>query len=125
MVASSTFFMAVDPLHKNETAAQKTIGLLDWYEPVPDNPYPPRNLQTLVELQAPMVNSARHWAPTWALKMGTDRSLDIYLSTEYLPRPDNRVTLDGDKIMIDWTPNYLTPHRELVRNVSRAIRKGG
>jgi choline dehydrogenase-like flavoprotein len=57
--------------------------------------------------------------------MVTDRSLDIYLTTEDLPRPDNRVTVDGDKIMINWTPNNLTPHRELVSRVSRAVRKGG
>ena len=54
----------------------------------------------------------------WALKMVTDRSLDIYLTTEDLPRPDNRVTVDGDKIMISWTPNNLTPHHELVKRVS-------
>ena len=61
----------------------------------------------------------------WALKMVTDRSLDIYLTTEDLPRLDNRVTVDGDKIMINWTPNNVTPHRELVERVSRAIRKAG
>jgi choline dehydrogenase-like flavoprotein len=125
MVHNSTFFMAVDPLHKNETAWQKTLGLNDWYEAGPDNPYPLGNLQMLGKLQSPMVKSARPWAPLWALKMVTDRSLDIYLTTEDLPRPDNRVTVDGDKIMINWTPNNLTPHRELVRKVSRAVRKGG
>jgi choline dehydrogenase-like flavoprotein len=57
--------------------------------------------------------------------MVTDRSLDIYLTTEDLPRPDNRVTVDGDKIMINWTPNNLIPHQELVRKVSRAVRNGG
>jgi choline dehydrogenase-like flavoprotein len=61
----------------------------------------------------------------WALKMVTDRSLDIYLTTEDLPRPDNRVTIDDDKIMINWTPNNLTPHHELVKRVSRAVRKTG
>jgi choline dehydrogenase-like flavoprotein len=72
-----------------------------------------------------MIKAARSWAPTWSLKMVTDRSLDIYLTTEDLPRPDNRLTVDGDKIMINWTPNNLTPHRELVKRVSRAVRKAG
>ena len=79
----------------------------------------------LGKLQAAMVKSARPWAPMWALQLVTDRSLDIYLTTEDLPRTDNRVTVDGDQIMIDWTPNNLTPHRELVSRVSRAVRKGG
>ena len=119
MVHNSTFFMAVNPARRNDTAWQKTLGLNDWYEPGPDTPYPLGNLQMLGKLRAPMVKAARPWAPMWALKMVTDRSLDIYLTTEDLPRPDNRVTVDGDKIMISWTPNNLTPHHELVKRVSR------
>ena len=72
-----------------------------------------------------MVKAARPWAPMWTLKMVTDRSLDIYLTTEDLPRRDNRVTVDGDKIMISWTPNNLAPHHELVKRVSHAVRKAG
>jgi len=125
MVHNSTFFMAVNPARRNDTAWQKTLGLNDWYEAGPDTPYPLGNLQMLGKLRAPMIKSARSWAPMWALKMITDRSLDIYLTTEDLPRPDNRVTIDGDKIMITWTPNNLDPHKELVKRVSRAVRKAG
>jgi choline dehydrogenase-like flavoprotein len=125
MVHNSTFFMAVNPARRNRTAWQKTLGLNDWYETGPDTPYPLGNLQMLGKLQAPMVKAARPWAPMWALKMVTDHSLDIYLTTEDLPRQDNRVSVGGDKIMISWTPNNLTPHHELVKRVSRAVRKAG
>ena len=125
MVHNSTFFLAVNPARRNDTAWQKTLGLNDWYEAGPDTPYPLGNLQMLGKLQAPMVKAARSWAPMWALKMVTDRSLDIYLTTEDLPRPDNQVRADGDRIMISWTPNNLTPHHELVKRVSRAVRKAG
>jgi choline dehydrogenase-like flavoprotein len=125
MVHNSTFFLAVDPAHRNDTAWQKTLGLNDWYEAGPNTPYPLGNLQMLGKLQAPMVKAARSWAPIWALKMVTDRSLDIYLTTEDLPRLDNRVIVDGDKIMISWTPNNLVPHTELVRRVTHAVRKAG
>jgi choline dehydrogenase-like flavoprotein len=125
MVHNSTFFLAVDPRHRNDTAWQKTLGLNDWYEAGPDTRYPLGNLQMLGKLQAPMVKAARPWAPLWALKVVTDRSLDVYLTTEDLPRPDNRVTVDGDKIMISWTPNNIAPHHELVKRVSQTVRKGG
>jgi choline dehydrogenase-like flavoprotein len=125
MVHNSTFFLAVNPARRNDTAWQKTLGLNDWYEAGQDTPYPLGNLQMLGKLRAPMIKAARPWAPMWALKMLTDRSLDIYLTTEDLPRPDNRVAVDGDKIMIDWTPNNLAPHQELVKRVSRAVRKAG
>jgi choline dehydrogenase-like flavoprotein len=125
MVHNSTFLLAVNPVSRNDTAWQKTLGLNDWYEAGPDTPYPLGNLQMLGKLQAPMVKAARSWAPLWALKMITDRSLDIYLTTEDLPRPANRVTVDGDQIMINWTPNNVAPHQELVKRVSHAVRKTG
>jgi choline dehydrogenase-like flavoprotein len=125
MVHNSTFFMAVNPTQRNDTAWQKTLGLNDWYEVGPDTPYPLGNLQMLGKLQAPMVKAARSWAPMWALKMVTDRSLDIYLTTEDLPRPDNQVMIDGDKIMISWTANNLVPHHELVKRVGHVVRKAG
>ena len=117
MVHNSTFFMGVNPLRRNPTAWQKTLGLNDWYEAGPDNDYSLGNLQMLGKLQAPMVKSARPWAPMWALKLVTDRSLDIYLTTEDLPRAENRVTVDGDRIVVHWTPNNLPPHFELVKQI--------
>jgi choline dehydrogenase-like flavoprotein len=125
MVHNSTFFLAVDPRQRNETAWQKTLGLNDWYEAGPDTPYPLGNLQMLGKIRAPMVKAARPWAPIWALKTVTNRSLDIYLTTEDLPRLENRVTVDGEKIMISWTPNNLGPHQELVKRVTRAVRQAG
>ena len=125
MVHNSTFFLAVNPARRNDTAWQKTLGLNDWYETGPDTPYPLGNLQMLGKLRAPMIKAARSWAPMWSLKILTDRSLDIYLTSEDLPRRDNCLTVDGDKIMISWTPNNLTPHHELVKRVSRAVRKAG
>ena len=49
-----------------------------------------------------MIKAGHSWAPMSALKMVTDRSLDIYLATEDLARANNPVTIDGDKIMISW-----------------------
>ncbi|MCO4253241.1 GMC oxidoreductase [Pseudarthrobacter raffinosi] len=125
MVHNSTFFMGVNPIRRNPTAWQKTLGLNDWYVAGKSNPYPLGNLQMLGKLQAPMVKAARSWAPLWALKMVTDRSLDIYLTTEDLPDPNNRIRVEDGKIIIDWKPNNIAPHEELVRRISRAVRKAG
>ncbi|MFB6679410.1 FAD-dependent oxidoreductase [Streptomyces sp. NPDC056390] len=125
MVHNSTFFIGVSPHRLNRTGWQKTLGLNDWYTAGPDNEFPLGNLQMLGKLQAAHVKGARSWAPNWALKAFTDRSLDIYLTTEDLPDPDNRVRVDGDRTLIDWTPNNTVPHTELVRRITRGVRKAG
>ena len=125
MVHNSTFFVGVNPLRVNPTKWQKTLGINDFYEAGPGTPYPLGNLQMLGKLQAPMLKPARSWAPMWALKAMSDRSLDIYLTTEDLPSLDNRVRVDGDRILIDWTPTNVVPHRELVRRVTAMVRKAG
>jgi choline dehydrogenase-like flavoprotein len=125
MVHNSTFFVGVNPLRTNSTKWQKTLGLNDFYESGEKTRYPLGNLQMLGKLQAPMLRPARPWAPMWALRFMSARSLDIYLTTEDLPSLDNRVRVDGDRILIDWTPTNVAPHRELVRRVTRLVRKAG
>jgi len=33
--------------------------------------------------------------------------------------------VDGDKIVVHWKPTNLAPHAELVRRISRAVRRAG
>lgn len=125
MVHNSTFFMGVNPLQINPTKWQKTLGVNDFYEAGPGTPFPLGNLQMLGKLQAPMLKSARPWVPMRVLKFMSDRSIDIYLTTEDLPSPENRVRVDGDRILIDWKPNNLQPHHKLVRRVTKMVRRAG
>jgi choline dehydrogenase-like flavoprotein len=125
MVHNSTFFMGVNPFRRNRTSWQKTLGLNDWYVAARGKRFPLGNVQMLGKLRGAMVKSARPWVPMFLLDLITARSVDLYLTTEDLPDPDNRVRLEGDRIVIDWKPNNLAPHRELVREVSRAVRRAG
>lgn len=125
MVHNSTFFIGINPFKINPTVWQKTLGLNDWYEAGPTNRYPLGNLQMLGKLRASMLKMARSWAPRWLLKAMSDRSIDIYLTTEDLPRRANGVSVVNGKIHIWWEPNNLEPHKELVRRVGRAVRKAG
>ncbi|MCU1681512.1 MAG: dehydrogenase [Amycolatopsis sp.] len=125
MVHNSTFFVGVNPLRTNTTKWQKTLGINDFYEAGDGTPYPLGNLQMLGKLQAPMLKPARSWAPMQALKFMSGRSLDIYLTSEDLPSRDNRVRVDGERILIDWTPTNVSAHHELVRRVTKMVRKAG
>lgn len=125
MVHNSTFFIGINPFKVNRTLWQKTLGLNDWYEAGPTNKYPLGNLQMLGKLRASMLKMARPWAPTWLLKTMSDRSIDIYLTTEDLPRRSNGISVVNGKIHVWWEPNNLRPHKELVRRISRAVRTAG
>ena len=125
MVHNSTFFMGVNPFRRNRTSWQKTLGLNDWYVAGRGHEFPLGNVQMLGKLRGAMVKSARPWAPVFLLDLVTERSVDLYLTTEDLPDPNNRVRFEGGRIIIDWKANNLAPHRALVREVSRAVRKAG
>ncbi|KJL41682.1 FAD-dependent oxidoreductase [Microbacterium trichothecenolyticum] len=125
MVHNSTFFMGLNPFRKNRTSWQKTLGLNDWYNPTRGHKFPLGNVQMLGKLRGAMVKGVKPWVPMFLLNMITDRTVDLYLTTEDLPDPNNRVRVVGNSIIIDWKPNNLAPHKELVREVSRAVRRAG
>jgi choline dehydrogenase-like flavoprotein len=98
----------------------------DWYVAGPGNPCPLGNLQMLGKIQGPMVKAARPWLPMPVLTYMTNHSIDIYLTTEDLPHPENRVVVGSDgRIIVHWKPNNLVPHRQLVRRVTRVVRRAG
>lgn len=125
MAHNSTFLMAINPLKKNPTAWQKTLGLNDWYETAPGVPTPLGSVQMLGKLQGTMVKAARPWAPLWALNAVTNRSIDMFLLTEDLPLPTNNVTVRNGQTVVSWAPNNLGAHKELTSTVSTALRRAG
>jgi choline dehydrogenase-like flavoprotein len=126
MVHNSTFFMAVDPRRRNPVSFQKTLGLNDWYLSGGRADAPLGNVQMLGKLQGSMLKAARRWLPLPVADYLAAHSVDLYLTTEDLPDPENRVCLGPDsRIRVCWTPNNLGAHRELVRRLARVIRRAG
>ena len=83
----------------NETVFQKTLGLNDFY--LADESRPPLgNIQMLGKSSPGAMRGEEpkltKLAPNWTLDKVAKHSVDIWLTTEDLPRPDNRVTVDGD-----------------------------
>ena len=56
-------------------------------------------------------------APEWTLERMARHAIDFWLSTEDLPRPDNRVTVDGDGKLT------LTLHGDERRGQEAAVRR--
>ncbi len=125
MVHNSTFFVGVDPRRKNSTRFQKTLAFNDWYS-AGNHGLPLGNVQMLGKLRAPMIAGAKKWVPGRVLRYMTDHSIDLYLTSEDLPDPQNRISVDErDRIRVEWTPNNVKSHEELVRRTAKAIRKAG
>ena len=85
-------------MEENPTVFQKTLGLNDFYLKGPDVDYPLGNIQMVGKSQAPMFRGEKpgetKFAPSWSLEDVAKHAVDFWLSTEDLPRPDNRVTVD-------------------------------
>lgn len=125
MVHNSTFVIAVDPRRSNATSWQKTLGLNDWYESGRTTRVPLGNVQMLGKLREPMLRNAKRWVPKRLLKAITQRSVDLYLTTEDLPRTTNGIRLIDDAVHVWWTTTNSGAHRALVRRVRRAVRRAG
>jgi len=84
----------------NPTVFQKTLGLNDFYFGTEGFDYPMGNIQMIGKSQADMFKGEKpletKLAPGFALRDVASHAVDFWLSTEDLPVPENRVTLEGD-----------------------------
>ena len=85
---------------ENPTIFQKTLGLNDFYLAGDEFDYPLGNIQMVGKSQAPMFRGEKpgetRLAPDWTLERVARHAIDFWLSTEDLPLPENRVTVDGE-----------------------------
>jgi choline dehydrogenase-like flavoprotein len=102
----------------NPTVFQKTLGLNDFYFGSDDFEFPLGNIQMVGKSQAEMYRGEKpletKLAPTRALTEIATHAVDFWLSTEDLPRPGNRVTLDRDgNIRLSYAPTNNEPAKRL------------
>jgi choline dehydrogenase-like flavoprotein len=114
----------------NPTIFQKTLGVNDFYFQGPDFDYPMGNIQMIGKSQAPMFRGEKpletKFAPSWALREVADHAVDFWLSTEDLPSPDNRVTLDRDgNVNLRYTPTNSTASKRLYHQLKSMLGRLG
>src|SRR5438094_23883 len=63
-------------------------------------------------------------APGWTLEKMAEHTLSFWLTSEDLPHPDNRVTVDRDgRITLSYTPNNEEGHRRLVAKLKGMLKE--
>ncbi len=102
----------------NPTVFQKTLGLNDFYFGMPDFDYPMGNIQMIGKSQPEMYKGEKpletKLAPKFTLRDVAKHAVDFWLSTEDLPLPENRVTLDRDgTIKLAYKTSNQTPAKRL------------
>jgi choline dehydrogenase-like flavoprotein len=62
--------------------------------------------------------------PGWTLDLMAKHSLDFWLTSEDLPDPNNRVTLDeSGGIVLSYTPNNGEGHRRLIAKLKELMKR--
>jgi choline dehydrogenase-like flavoprotein len=99
----------------NPTIFQKTLAVNDFYFGAADWPHPMGHISFVGKLDGETLKAgAPAIAPGWSLDLMARHSLDFWLTSEDLPDPDNRVTLDRQgNIVLSYEPNNLDAHRRL------------
>jgi choline dehydrogenase-like flavoprotein len=108
----------------NPTVFQKTLAVNDFYFGDDDFPYPMGHISFVGKLDAIALSAgAPALAPNMTLDVMARHSLDFWLTSEDLPDPDNRVTLDrnGD-IVLSYTPNNDAGHARLIRKLEYLLK---
>jgi len=111
MAHNNSAFMAIskDP---NPTVFQKTLALNDFYFSAPDWGFP---IQMLGKTDGEILKGdAPAFVPKFILDAIARHAIDFWLTSEDLPDPDNRLTVNADgQISLHYTPNNLEGHKRL------------
>ena len=99
----------------NPTIFQKTLSLNDFYFASKDWEYPMGHISFVGKLDGETLRAgAPAIAPGFTLDLMARHSLDFWLTSEDLPEPTNRVTLDRDgNIVLTYKPNNEEAHKRL------------
>ena len=109
----------------NPTVFQKTLGVNDYYFASKEWGYPMGHISFVGKLDGVALSAgAPAIAPGFTLEMMAKHSLDFWLTSEDLPDPENRVTLDRDgNIVLKYQPNNVTAHERLRATLQSAMQK--
>ncbi|XHR30066.1 MAG: GMC oxidoreductase [Chthoniobacteraceae bacterium] len=112
----------------NPTIYQKTLGLNDFYLRTDEFGFPLGNIQMVGKSQGPMYKGEKPLetllAPTWTLDMIAAHAVDFWLSTEDLPMPENRITVDREgAITLNYTPTNQVPKVKLYEKLQSMLNR--
>jgi choline dehydrogenase-like flavoprotein len=103
----------------NPTVFQKTLGVNDFYFRSLDFDFPMGHISFVGKLDGLTLSAgAPSIAPGWTLELMGKHSIDFWLTSEDLPDPNNRVTLDSKgNVVLAYKPNNDEGHKRLIKKL--------
>src|SRR5438876_4825526 len=107
----------------NPTLYQKTLAVNDFYFGSKEWNYPMGHFSFVAKLDGVALSAgAPAIAPGWTLDLMANHALSFWLTSEDLPDPNNRVTLDRDgRIVLQYTPNNQEAHARLTSKLKELM----
>ena len=109
----------------NPTVFQKTLAVNDFYFASKEWDYPMGHISFVGKLDGVALSAgAPAIAPGFTLDLMAKHSLDFWLTSEDLPDPENRVTLDREgNIVLKYQPNNVEAHERLRATLQKYMNK--
>jgi choline dehydrogenase-like flavoprotein len=109
----------------NPTVFQKTLSVNDFYLSSPQWEFPMGHISFVGKLDGDTLKAgAPKVAPKWTLDLMGKHSLDFWLTSEDLPDPNNRVTINRDgEIVLQYKPNNEEGHKRLIKKLENLMQQ--
>jgi choline dehydrogenase-like flavoprotein len=109
----------------NPTIFQKSLSVNDFYFGSEDWTYPMGHISFVGKLDGETLKAgAPALTPGWTLDLMARHSLDFWLTSEDLPDPNNRVTLDANGgIVLSYQPNNEEGHKRLIAKLKQLMQQ--
>ena len=115
---------------RNDTVFQKTLAISDFYFGADDWDYPLGLIQMCATSHAEQIKGEA--LPTWLeflpdmpFETMAQHSMDFWLSSEDLPRPENRIFYEGDRVVLDVTEQGGEAHKRLRKKLEHHMSRMG
>ena len=114
----------------NDTVFQKTLAISDFYFGSDDWDYPLGLIQMCAtshgaQIRGEALPSWLDWMPKMPFEEMARHSMDFWLSSEDLLRPENRIRYDGGRVVLDLTEGDMKAHGRLNKKLEQIPSKAG
>jgi choline dehydrogenase-like flavoprotein len=115
---------------RNDTVFQKTLAVSDFYFKSDDWNYPLGLIQMCAtshgaQIRSEVLTDWLEWLPKMPFEQMARYSMDFWLSSEDLPRPENRIYYDGERVILETSEGNMEAHRRLRKKLEDLLSRAG